>query len=93
MIKAKDLIKQQKNKEEQKKKTYDKIYNIIEKKICIASNANCYHTWYQVPEFLVGLPVYSHKDCKKYLQDKLITNGFQVDLFDPNILFIKWFPN
>jgi hypothetical protein len=93
MIKAKDLIKKQKDKEEQRKKTFDKIYTIIEKKICIASNANYYHIWYQVPEFLVGLPVYSHTDCKKYLQDKLTTNGFQVDLFDPNILFIKWFPN
>ena len=91
MIKAKDLIKKQKEKEELKKHTYDKIYKIIEKKIYNASNSNYYHIWYQVPEFLVGLPVYSYKDCKEYLINKLKSNGFNVDTYEPNILLIKWF--
>ena len=93
MVKASELIKKQKERDELKKKTYDKIYNIIEKKICIASDTNCYHTWYQIPEFLVGLPVYSYKDCNDYIQNKLKSNGFKVDFYEPNILFIKWFPN
>jgi hypothetical protein len=91
MVKAKDLIKKQKEKEELKKKTYDKIYKIIEKKICTASDSNSYHIWYQVPEFLVGLPVYSYKNCKEYLTNKLVSNGFTVDSYEPNILFIRWF--
>ena len=92
MVKATDLIKKQKEREDMKKETYNKIYKRIEKKICTASDANCYHTWYQIPEFLVGLPVYSFKDCKEYVQNKLVHNGFNVDFYEPNILFIKWFP-
>ena len=33
MVKADELIKEQKEREERKKKTFDKIYNLIEKKI------------------------------------------------------------
>jgi hypothetical protein len=91
MVKAKDLVKKQKEREELKKNTYDKIYKIIEKKICTSSDSNCYHIWYQVPEFLVGLPVYSYTHCKEYLINKLISNGFNVSSYEPNILFIKWF--
>lgn len=91
MVKAQELIKQQKEKEERKKLTYEKIYLVIEKKICLASTGNYYYTWYQIPEFLVGLPMYSINECQIYIQEKLITNGFDIEFFSPNILLIKWF--
>jgi len=91
MVKATDLVKQQKKREERKKITFEKIYSVIEKKIIMASAGDFYYTWYQIPEFLVGLPMYSVDECQNYIQDKLKLNGFVVEFFLPNILLIKWF--
>lgn len=93
MVKADDLIKQQKEREERKNITFEKIYNQVEKKIYSASSGNSYYTWYRIPEFLVGLPMYSLNDCNQYLQNKLNKSGFTIEFFEPNILLIKWFPN
>ena len=92
MVKAHELIKIQKEREERKKETFDKIYVHIEKKIITSSNGSYYHTWYQIPEFLVGLPIYSVDECQKYIQIKLHNNGFKTEFFKPNLIHITWFP-
>lgn len=92
MVKAEELIKQQKEKESKKFLIFDKIYNMIEKKINIASQVNFYFTWYQVPEFLIGMPIYSVEQCQIYVQQKLKQNGFETEFYMPNIILIKWFP-
>jgi len=91
MVKANELIKQQKEREERKKITFEKIYKVVEKKIILASTGDYYYTWYQIPEFLVGLPMYSIDECHQYIQVKLKANGFDIEFFSPNILLIKWF--
>jgi hypothetical protein len=91
MIKASELIKVQQERENRKYITYDKIYNIIEKKINLASIGDNYYIWYSIPEFFVGLPRYSVNDCSLYLQTKLKKNGFKIILYNPNILLINWF--
>ena len=92
MVKASELIKEQQERETWKNKTFSKIYTNIDKKIIIASSANNYYTWYQIPEFIVGLPLYNLLDCKLYIENKLKENGFITEFFEPNILFITWFP-
>lgn len=91
MVKAEELLKQQKERDERKKITYNKIYELLEKKITMASSTNNNFTWYQIPEFLVGLPLYSLDGCKKYILRKLKKNGFETEYFEPNILLVKWF--
>ena len=90
MVKAADLVKQQKEKEKSKYKIYNKIYEIIEKKIVTASSCNYYYTVYEVPEFLIGYTLYCVDDCCNYIQNKLKNNNFNVDLHTPNTLFISW---
>jgi hypothetical protein len=92
MVKADKLIKEQKEREEIKEKTYEKILDKIEKKILFSSKANFYYTWYSVPEFVIGLPLYSLKDCVEYLIKKLNNDGFETEYYDPNLLLVKWFP-
>ena len=50
MIKANDLIKQQKEKELKKRVIYDKIYTLIEKKISLSSQSDNYYTLFLIPE-------------------------------------------
>lgn len=92
MVKADKLIKEQKERDDRKKYTFDKIFMKIEKKIVLASSANFYYTWYQIPEFILGLPLYSLKECKEYIESKLNKDGFETEFFEPNYLLIKWFP-
>ena len=92
MVKADKLIKEQKERDDRKKYTFDKIFMKIEKKIVLASSANFYYTWYQIPEFILGLPLYSLKECKEYIEGKLKNDGFESEFFEPNYLLIKWFP-
>jgi hypothetical protein len=62
MVKADKLIKEQKKREDKKKETFSKILEKVEKKIILASSANYYFTWYSIPEFIIGLPLYSLKE-------------------------------
>jgi len=84
MVKASDLIKQQKEREDRK--------FLIEKKICYASSGNFYTTWYQIPTFLIGLPLYSLDDCSTYIINKLNKDGFEANIIKPDIIIIKWTP-
>ena len=93
MVKAEDLIKQQKEREDKKKEIFKKILEKIEKKIILASNSNFYECKYEIPEFLMGMPIYSVVDCKKYIKQKLKKNGFKVDNLINNIILISWYPN
>lgn len=92
MVNANDLIKEQQKREEIKTVTFEKIYKTIEKKIILASASNYYYVWYEVPEFILGLPTYDLKGCIKFVKKKLSENNFESDLYSPNILLIKWFP-
>lgn len=92
MVKAQDLINSQKEREKIKFKTFAKIYNTVEKKISLASSSNFYYVWYEIPEFIIGFPLYNLDECKKYIIKELKDNGFNVEIYDNNIILIEWFP-
>jgi len=91
MVNAQELINKQKEREQIKTLTYDKIYSFIEKKIIFSSEGNSYYTWYQISKFFIGLPLYSIDECQIYIRNKLKKNGFKTEFYQPNILLIKWF--
>jgi hypothetical protein len=93
MVKAKDLINLQKNRENNKFITFNKIYNNIENKITKASATNFYYIWYEVPQYIIGHPLYNYVECIDYLIKKLQENDFKTEKYEPNILLISWFPN
>ena len=93
MVKAKDLVKSQKQREDVKFETYNKIYLKIEKKIKLASDTNFYYTWYEIPEMLLGNHHYKLNECIEYVKKKIIDDGFKVKFTEPNILLIEWLPD
>ena len=92
MVKATELIKQQENKDNKKFITFTKIYDNIERKIITASERNLYYTYYEIPQILIGYPIYSHKECYRYIDNKLKNNGFTTQEYLNNIILISWFP-
>ena len=71
---------------------YNKILTRIHNKIKYISkqliNDQC--CWYVMPEMMIGIPKYNHKDCTAYIIQKLRDNGFVVRYTHPNLLFISW---
>ena len=90
MVNANELCKNQKERESKIYLTYDKIYERIEKKICTASLNNYYYTWYVLPDFLIGVPMYSLEKCSNYIVSKLEKNQFEIISYQNNLLLIKW---
>ena len=48
--------------------SYNKILTRVHGKIKLVSRqyADVYHCWYIIPEVLLGIPKYDHKDCTAY---------------------------
>jgi len=92
MVKANDLILEQKKRENKKYNIYHKIYLKIEKKITLASATNYYFIWYEIPLNFLGTPFYKFQECCEYVLLELSKDGFEIEYFEPNILLIKWFP-
>jgi hypothetical protein len=84
----------------EKKRQYDvkklelfkKILNRVHIKIKTISkmNTNERVCWYVVPEIIMGIPRYDKPGCIAYIMDSLQNNGFKVQYFHPNTIFISW---
>ena len=90
MVKASDLVKEQQSRDEDKKKVYRKIYKRLQNRIQNASNANLYECYYEIPEFILNIPLYNMEKCKHYLIKKLINDEFTVSNYTMNTLWISW---
>jgi len=71
---------------------YNKILIRVHNKIKYVSkqliNDQC--CWYIVPEVMLGIPKYDHRDCTIFIIEQLRENGFVVNYIHPNLLFISW---
>lgn len=90
MVKAADLKKRQKEIENVKFKTFEKILKLIEKKIILASSVNYYSIWFEIPEFILGYPKYELTECVEYLEKKLEKDGFKTKIYQINFLYVEW---
>lgn len=89
MVKASDLVKEQQEKDKNRRKVFKTIYKRIETKISQSSNMNLYECWYEIPEFILNIPLYKLNECKQYLTDKLKSDGFHIK-WQNNIILISW---
>ena len=93
MVKASELVKEQTDRDEEKKKIYKKIYKRVQHKIMNASHSNLYECYYDIPEFILNLPLYNMNNCKEYLIKKLQKDEFNVINYTMNVLWICWKKN
>lgn len=78
------------NRSESKKKTYEKIMENIYSRMEKATSMNQLNCFYEVPEFLIGHPLYNINDCLEFNISQLMKNGFLVKYYFPRILYISW---
>jgi hypothetical protein len=85
-----DLHDEINRKKEVREKVYEKILEICYNKIRSASKKEMYKVYFDVPEFVIGLPVYKLNDCIQYVMNNLRSNNFIVEYYFPKILYISW---
>ena len=87
-----ELYTRKRELENNKLKIYKNILNRVHKKIKISSRQqhNNQYTFFIIPEFIVGVPMYDIASCTAFIIDKLKENGFVIKYTYPNLLFISW---
>ena len=71
-------------------KMFDDILVQIHNKIKYQSKNKTFFCFHQIPEFLIGKPLYKVEDLRKYIIDSLKRDKFDVLYMHPNLLFISW---
>ena len=69
---------------------YDSILVKCHSRIKYNSNLQRNYCFYQIPEFVIGTPLYDISELRNYVMNSLKTNGFEILYIEPNWLFIHW---
>ena len=69
---------------------YDSILKKCHSRILYNSSLQRTYCFYQIPEFVIGVPLYDVIELRKYIMNSLKTNGFELLYVEPNWLFIQW---
>lgn len=86
-----DLHKKQIDRKNNEQKIFDlilsKCYNRIKLVAYRSGDSSCF---FQLPEFVFGIPIYNAISCAKFIIKNLINKGFIVIYTHPNLLYISW---
>jgi len=69
---------------------YDSVLKKCHSRILYNSGLQRTYCFYQIPEFIIGFPLYDIFELRKYVMNSLKTNGFKLLYVEPNWLFINW---
>ena len=69
---------------------YDSILKKCHSRILYNSGLRRRYCFYQIPEFVIGTPLYDISELRNYVMNSLKTNGFELLYIEPNWLFIQW---
>jgi len=79
---------------EKKRAIYERVLGLahraIRTKAREAQQQTQKYCWYQIPEFMVGVPAYNAAECTGFVYTELLDNGFKVRYVHPGWLFIVW---
>ena len=85
-----ELYESARRKELKKFETFDKILQRCHNKIKLYAQNRKTECIYEVPGFIIGVPIYDINELKEYLISSLNKNGFILKQFPPNWIYISW---
>jgi hypothetical protein len=91
-----ELYALQHKKKQMKTVAFDRVIELIHKRIRNVSSYGGLNTFYEVPGLLLGYPLYDIVDCTKYITEALRKNGFLVQLLPPPhfcVIYVSWDPS
>ena len=69
---------------------YDNVLIKCHKRIKYNSSLEKTYCFFQIPEFIIGTPLYRVTELRTYIINSLKHNGFKIMYIEPNWLFISW---
>ena len=85
-----DLYRTIQHKKQKRVRSYDAVLSKCYSHIQKAADSELFQTFFEVPVFLVGVPLFDLNQCTAYIITQLRNNGFLVKYFFPKILYISW---
>lgn len=80
-------------KQEHRNLIYESVLKKCHIKIKSAADKELYEINFDVPQYVVGLPLYNINNCLNFIIEQLQSNGFKVIYHFPKLLQISWFPS
>ena len=92
MINITDLYKKKKERDRTREKVYEKVLTKCHNKITYSANKyiDQEYTFYTVPDFIVGFPLFNKDECSKFIIKRLLENGFFIKYVGSGLIFICW---
>jgi len=69
---------------------YDGVLVKCHSRIKYNSSLERTYCFFQIPEFIIGTPLYNVGEMRIYIINSLTNNGFKIMYIEPNWLFISW---
>ena len=69
---------------------FDKVLELCHKKIIASSDNKKTRIFYEVPDFMVGFPLYDINECITHVMQSLKTNGFLTIYYFPKYIYVSW---
>ena len=95
-ININDLYSMQKNKSKNRIACFDIILQLSHNRIKTVASHNGQNTFYEIPGFMIGYPLYNLQEALEYIVSSLRKNGFLVQLLpEPHVavVYISWDPD
>jgi hypothetical protein len=89
-LSVKDIMNSMKKRDEKRKLCFDRVLEMCHKKIQKSASLNMPNCFYEVPEFMLGYPLYNINECIVHVLNQLQKSGFAVKYIFPRILHVSW---
>ena len=83
-LNIKDLYSTINEKTIKRMETYDEILQKCHKRIKYNSTLERTYCFFQIPEFVIGVPLYDINELRTYVMNSLGKDGFQLVYIEPN---------
>ena len=69
---------------------FEKVVELCHVQITRAAENNFTHCIFEVPEFILGYPMYDINECIVHVLKRLKENEYNVSYFFPKIIYVMW---
>ena len=89
-LSVRDLTVQIQARQLKRHQIFDKILEMCYNNIKRNADKSQLFCLFEVPEFVIGMPLYDLNECITYLVEKLKNSEFLVKYYFPKVLYISW---
>lgn len=87
---AADLQRELRERNKKRMECFDEVLVKLYSAISAKAALNWTRMIYEIPRFVLGMPFYDIEPCVRYVAKKLQGDGYLVEVYLPNIMYVSW---